>query len=219
MPIYKLSEDNVQFPPVECAEKNGLLAIGGDLSVQRLVNAYVNGIFPWYNEGDPIMWWCPVERFIIIPDEIKISHSMKKFIKKTDLRVSFNRDFSGVLHSCRVTREFNEGTWITDDMEAAYNRLFEKGLAASCEVWRDDVLVGGLYGVVLGRCFFGESMFSKVTNASKLALISLANRLQELGFEFIDCQFHTNHLESMGGRFISYSDYKDKIKRGLENAG
>ena len=214
MGIFRLSDESYAFPNPVYAEENGLLAIGGDLSPGRLVNAYVNGIFPWYNEGEPIMWWCPKERFVIIPGEIHISRSMKKFMKRTDFRVTFDTSFSSVLHLCCITRENKEGTWITDDMEVAYNRLFELGLASSCEVWYDDKLAGGLYGVRIGRCFFGESMFSVAENASKIALISLAGYLEKQGFEFIDCQFHTDHLESMGGRYISYDEYMAMIARG-----
>lgn len=216
MPVYRLSKDNVLFPPSEMAEKDGLIAIGGDLSPKRLINAYKNGIFPWYDEGSPILWWCPQERFVILPCEIKVSKSMKKFMRKTDLIVTFNKAFDRVIHNCRVTREYNEGTWITDAMEEAYNRLHRLGYAMSCEVWDNEELVGGLYGVSLGRCFYGESMFSKVNNASKLALITLARRLEDMEFEFIDCQFHTEHLESMGGRFMPLAEFKERIRKGLE---
>ena len=215
MSVYLLDKRIIAFPPVEEGEKNGLLAIGGDLSKERLLLAYKNGIFPRYNEGDPIMWWCPLERFVIIPKEIRVSKSMNKFMKKTDLKVTFNRDFRGVMHNCRIMREFNEGTWITDDMELAYNNLHKEGFAQSCEVWQGDNLVGGLYGVSIGKCFFGESMFSKKENASKLALIMLAENLTELDFQFIDCQFHTKHLERMGGRFMPYNEYIERIRRGI----
>lgn len=206
MAVYLLDED-IWFPPPAGAEEDGLLAVGGDLSAQRLLLAYSNGIFPWFNEDTEILWWCPKKRFVIFPKEIQISRSMKKFMKKTNLTVTMNRDFSRVIESCRKLREENEGTWITDGMEHAYKALHELGYAASVEVYDGEHLVGGLYGVVIGRCFFGESMFSLVPNASKLALICLAKRLQELGFYFIDCQFHTEHLERMGGRYISYEEY------------
>lgn len=206
MAVYLLDED-IWFPPPAGAEEDGLLAVGGDLSAQRLLLAYSNGIFPWFNEDREILWWCPKKRFVIFPKEIRISRSMKKFMKKTNLTVTMNRDFDGVIESCRKLREENEGTWITDGMEHAYKALHELGYAASVEVYDGEHLVGGLYGVVIGRCFFGESMFSLVPNASKLALICLAKRLQELGFYFIDCQFHTEHLERMGGRYISYEEY------------
>lgn len=213
MPVYRLNEQ-ICFPDPRLAEADGFLAVGGDLSEERLLLAYTNGIFPWYNPGDMIQWWCPHERFVIIPGEIKVSGSMKKFIRKTDLSVTFNRDFQSVMHECRLMRE-QEGTWIGDEMEAAYNRLFQDGYAMSAEVWRGNLLAGGLYGVCIGRCFFGESMFSKVTNASKLALIGLAGLLEKYGFVFIDCQFHTDHLESMGGRYLSYEAYMELMDQGI----
>lgn len=215
MAVYLLDED-IWFPPPEGADEDGLLAVGGDLRPERLLLAYSNGIFPWFNEDVEILWWCPKKRFVIIPGEVRISKSMKKFMKKTDLKVTVNRDFSGVIHNCRKLREGKEGTWITDGMEDAYNNLHRLGFAASVEVYDEENLAGGLYGVVLGRCFFGESMFSLVPNASKLALISLSGYLQQLGFYMIDCQFHTDHLESMGGRFISYEEYMGYIERGIE---
>lgn len=214
MSVYLLDEE-IWFPPPEGADENGLLAVGGDLSVQRLLLAYSHGIFPWFNEDTEIMWWCPKERFVIFPKEIKVSGSMKKFIKKTRFQVTMNRDFAGVIHACRILRK-QEGTWITDGMEAAYKELHRLGYAASVEVYDGDLLVGGLYGVVLGRCFFGESMFSKVSNASKMALICLAGYLEKLGFSMIDCQFHTDHLERMGGRFLSYEEYMRYVNQGLD---
>lgn len=213
MPVYRLNQQ-ICFPDPRLAEADGFLAVGGDLSEERLLLAYTNGIFPWYNPGETIQWWCPHERFVIIPGEIRISGSMRKFIKKTDVAVTVNRDFRAVMHECRLLRE-EEGTWIGDEMEEAYNRLFHDGYAASVEVWKDRQLVGGLYGVCIGRCFFGESMFSKVPNVSKLALIKLAELLERSGFVFIDCQFHTDHLESMGGKYIDYEEYMGLMKRGL----
>ena len=216
MPVYKLDDKEIYFPSPFLAEDNGLLAIGGDLSVERLILAYSNGIFPWYNEGDPIMWWCPKERFIIRPGEIHISHSMKKFIKKHEITVLYNRHFSETIHRCRIKREFEEGTWITDDMEKAYKRLFDAGFALSAEAFFDGKLAGGLYGVSLGKCFFGESMFSDMENGSKAALISLAQLLEENGYLMIDCQFHTDHLESMGGVRIGYDEYMRLLEKGLK---
>lgn len=213
MPVYRLN-DKICFPPPELAEEDGFLAVGGDLSEQRLLLAYTHGIFPWYNPGDVIQWWCPHERFVIIPEEIKVSSSMKKFMRKTALRVTVNQAFPEVMHQCRMLRE-EEGTWIGDEMEAAYNRLFQDDYAASVEVWDGGTLAGGLYGVAIGRCFFGESMFSKTANASKLALITLAEKLKADGCVFIDCQFHTEHLESMGGKYISYKEYMELMKCGL----
>lgn len=217
MAVYLLDEE-IWFPPPESAEESGLLAVGGDLSPERLLLAYSNGIFPWFNEDQDIMWWCPKQRFVIFPKEIRISRSMKKFMRRTNLRVFMNRDFAQVIHSCRILREETEGTWITDGMEAAYKALYRLGYAASVEVYEDEMLVGGLYGVTIGRCFFGESMFSKVSNASKLALICLAQYLEKQGYYMIDCQFHTDHLESMGGRFLPYKDYMEYVRRGIEES-
>lgn len=212
MPVYQL-DNKIWFPNPVLAEKNGLLAIGGDLSTERLLLAYTNGIFPWYDPGEEIMWWCPKERFLIFPDKIHISHSMKKFMKHTDLTVTINKNFKEVMHNCRLLREKAEGTWITDEMEEAYNRLFIQNFALSVEIWKKDFLVGGLYGVSLGKGFFGESMFSKAENASKLALISLARLLSEHHYGFIDCQFHTDHLESMGGVYVSWEEYRQLLKK------
>lgn len=215
MPVFKLDDDEICFPDPKLAEKEGLLAIGGDLSVERLLLAYSNGIFPWYNEGEPILWWSPHERYIIRPKNIHVSHSMKKFMKHHKVEVKFNRDFADTMHRCRTKREFEEGTWITDDMEEAYHRLNELDYALSVESYIDAQLAGGLYGVCLGRCFFGESMFTDIENGSKIALIFLAKLLEENDFVMIDCQFHTDHLESMGGEKISYDEYRALLDAGL----
>ncbi|MCI8463106.1 MAG: leucyl/phenylalanyl-tRNA--protein transferase [Lachnospiraceae bacterium] len=213
MPVYRLNE-NVIFPDPVLAREDGLLAVGGDLSRERLLLAYAHGIFPWYEPGDEILWWCPKERFVIFPREIHVSRSMNKHMKKHDLRFQLNRDFGDTMHRCRVKREFAEGTWISDEMEEAYCLLHQAGHAASLEAYQDGQLAGGLYGVVLGRCFFGESMFSEMENGSKLALIALARLLEQRGFLFIDCQFHTEHLESMGGRYISWEEYDKLLQEG-----
>jgi leucyl/phenylalanyl-tRNA--protein transferase len=213
MPVYRLNE-NVIFPDPVLAREDGLLAVGGDLSRERLLLAYAHGIFPWYEPGDEILWWCPKERFVIFPREIHVSRSMNKYMKKHDLRFQLNRDFGDTMHRCRVKREFAEGTWISDEMEEAYCLLHQAGHAASLEAYQDGQLAGGLYGVVLGRCFFGESMFSEMENGSKLALIALARLLEQRGFLFIDCQFHTEHLESMGGRYISWEEYDKLLQEG-----
>ena len=213
MAVFQLEEE-IYFPKPELGEEDGLLAMGGDLSVERLILAYSNGIFPWYNEGMPILWWCPLERFIIRPGNIHISGSMKKFMKKHRIQFTLNRDFRDTMHRCRMKREFTkEGTWITDDMEEAYFRLFEQGLALSVEAYIDDALAGGLYGVSLSKCFFGESMFTDVENGSKIALIMLSKLLEENDYRMIDCQFPTDHLKSMGGETISYEEYM-KLVRG-----
>lgn len=215
MPVYKLPKEII-FPNPELSEEDGLLAIGGDLSLERLITAYCNGIFPWYSPGEPILWWCPKPRFIIIPSEIKISKSMKKIIKKEEFKVTFNNDFDGVISNCKTTREISkEGTWITEEMRNAYINLFKCGYAMSVETYLGEELVGGLYGVTIGQCFFGESMFSKVSNASKIALIKLAQKLTDENYIFIDCQMHTSHLESMGGKFVDWNVFKNLLSKGI----
>lgn len=216
MPVFRISEEKITFPNPVLARDDGLLAVGGDLCADRLLLAYSHGIFPWYNPGEEILWWCPKERFVIFPGEIHISRSMKKYMKKHLFRVVMNRDFADTMHRCRMKREFHEGTWISDEMEEAYYRLHEQGFAVSVEVFEDDELAGGLYGVCIGKCFFGESMFSEKENGSKTALIAFAQILEQDGFLFMDCQFHTEHLESMGGRYISWEEYDGLLQRGLQ---
>ena len=215
MPIYQLT-DEIMFPNPELAEEDGLLAIGGDLRWERLVLAYCNGIFPWYNEDDPILWWCTKPIFIIKPNEVRISKSMKRVFNRGEFKVTFNNDFEGVISNCKALREKGEGTWITDDMKEAYINLFNKGFALSVEVYKESKLVGGLYGVKIGRCFFGESMFSIETNASKVALISICKKLERENYLFLDCQMHTNHLESMGGKFVSWGEFKSMLQEGID---
>lgn len=214
MPVYRLNEKEIYFPSPAYARPDGLLAVGGDLCMERLLLAYTHGIFPWYNPGEEILWWCPRERFVIFPKEVHVSRSMKKYMKKHELKVMLNRDFADTMHRCRVKREFEEGTWISDEMEEAYFRLHQAGYAVSVEVLEDGVLAGGLYGVSIGRCFFGESMFSERENGSKTALIAFARFLVQNRFLFIDCQFHTEHLESMGGRYISFEEYDRMLAEG-----
>ena len=216
MPVYRLRENEVSVPHPELAEKDGLLAVGGDLSVERLLLGYCNGIFPWYNPGEEIIWWCPKERFLIFPAEIHVSRSMKKYIKKHKIEIRMNRDFQDTMHRCRMKREQEEGTWIGDDMEAAYLALHKEGFAASVEAYEDGELSGGLYGVVIGRCFFGESMFSEKKNGSKTALIGLSGVLRDNNFYFIDCQFYTEHLERMGGRYVEWEEYVRMLKEGTK---
>lgn len=218
MSVFKLPKE-VIFPDPELSDEDGLLAIGGDLSLERLILAYCNGIFPWYNKGEPILWWCPKPRFLIEPNEIKVSKSMKKIIKKNEFKVKFNTDFEGVINNCKILRENNVGTWITEEMKEAYINLFNHGYAMSAETYTNDELVGGLYGVKIGKCFFGESMFSKVSNGSKIALIKLAEKLASEGFIFIDCQMHTDHLESMGGKFVDWNTFKELLQEGILNSG
>lgn len=216
MPVYRLNPKEISFPNPVSARSDGLLAVGGDLCVERLLLAYTHGIFPWYTPGEEILWWCPKERFVIFPNEIHISHSMRKYLKKHAMKIVLNRDFADTMHRCRIKREYNEGTWISDEMEEAYFRLYQAGYAVAVEVYEDGVLAGGLYGVSIGRCFFGESMFSEKENGSKAALIGLARILEQNTFLMIDCQFHTEHLERMGGRYITWKEYNRLLKEGTE---
>ncbi len=215
MPVFRLDGDRIEFPHPTLARADGLLAVGGDLCVERLLLAYTHGIFPWYNPGEEILWWCPKERFVIFPGEIHVSRSMRKYMKKHSLKVVLNRDFADTMHRCRIKREFDDGTWITDEMEEAYSKLHKEGYAVSVEVYEDEMLAGGLYGVSIGRCFFGESMYSDKENGSKTALIAFAQLLEQQEFLFIDCQFHTEHLEQMGGRYISWETYDKMLQEGL----
>ena len=212
MPVFRLRKGMIGFPNPKLAEPDGLLAVGGDLSVDMLLLAYSNGIFPWFNKGDPVLWWCPHERFIIRPENIHISKSMRKFFWQHDVRIMLNRDFADTMHRCRLKRESDVGTWITDEMEQAYSELHRAGFAASVEAYTDGELAGGLYGVCIGKNFFGESMFSEKENGSKAALILFARYLTGLGFGMIDCQFRTDHLASMGGEMISYEEYLGLLK-------
>lgn len=203
-----LLDDKLWFPNPLDGDDDGLLAFGGDLSIDRLILAYSHGIFPWYSFRDKIiMWWCPLKRFVIFPNEIHISHSMRTLINKNRYTITINRDFDGVIHGCSEKRIDEDGAWLGEDMIKAYTELHNQNLAASVEVWDGDNLIGGLYGVTLGKCFFGESMFSRVPNASKFALIYLAKVFSKHGGVMIDCQLETSHLKSMGGRYISYDEY------------
>ena len=214
--VFRL-DDSISFPDPRLADPDGLLAIGGDLSVDRLLLAYSHGIFPWYSfrDCDNIHWYCPHERFVIFPDEIHVSHSMRTLMRKRLYEITFNTHFDAVIAQCSRLRLGEEGAWLGPDMIAAYKRLHEQNFAASVEVWQGDELVGGLYGVTLGRCFFGESMFSLVPSGSKLALIALARLFSQHGGLLIDCQLETPHLRSMGGRFISYDEYMKSLDEGI----
>lgn len=206
--VFGLSEE-IAFPDPRLGEPDGLIAIGGDLSIDRLLFAYSYGIFPWFSfrDSEEPYWYCPLQRFVIFPEEIHISHSMRSLINKNRYRLSINEDFPGVIKHCSELRIDELGAWLGEDMIEAYTRLYEQGFAASVEVWEDDKLVGGLYGVCIGNAFFGESMFSLVPSASKLALIHLAKVFGANGGKLIDCQFETPHLKSMGGRHIPYDEY------------
>jgi leucyl/phenylalanyl-tRNA--protein transferase len=215
MPVFRLTRD-VIFPPVHLAADGGLLAVGGDLSTKRLLEAYRQGIFPWYGEAEPILWWAPDPRLVLFPEALRISRSMRQFMKKGHLRMTYDGNFREVIAACRKPRPRQADTWITPAMQAAYVRLHELGFAHSVEAWQDDRLVGGLYGVSLGRCFFGESMFSSVSNASKAVLIDLVQRLRALDFALIDCQVHTSHLESLGARHVPRREFMVLLKQALE---
>ncbi len=189
----------ILFPPVETADENGLLAIGGDLSPERLILAYKSGIFPWFNEGEPVIWYSPPERMVLFPKDLKVSKSMEKVLKNANFRISFNEHFAEVIHHCKtIDRPGQKGTWITREMQKAYISLNELGYAKSVEVWQEDRLVGGLYGIDLGHIFTGESMFSLVSNASKVAFIYLNQILKEHNYLLLDCQVYNEHLASLG---------------------
>jgi len=205
--------DELNFPPIESADETGLLAIGGDLSAKRLLLAYRSGIFPWFNEEDPICWWSPDPRFVLFPKELKISKSMQVVIRKNEFKFSVNKAFKEVITHCKnVYRDGQGGTWITDEMQEAYIRLHEMGFAHSAEAYCNGKLVGGLYGIRLGNLFFGESMFSHQSNASKFTFINYVQQLQKENVQLIDCQLYSNHLESLGARMID----RDLFKKYLQ---
>lgn len=203
----------IWFPPIEDALEDGLLAIGGDLSPERLILAYQKGIFPWH-EGETPLWWSPDPRFVLFPEDLVISKSMHQVIKKKLFEYKTNTAFAEVIKQCKnQPRMGQDGTWITDAVESAYNELHQKGIAYSAEAWQNNQLVGGLYGIKMGKLFFGESMFSKVSNASKFAFIKLVNQLKLDGIVLIDCQVYTTHLESLGANMISRTDFKKYLAK------
>jgi leucyl/phenylalanyl-tRNA--protein transferase len=208
MPVFSLTQQLI-FPDVALAEPDGLLAAGGDLSVERLLLAYRSGIFPWYSHR-PILWWSPDPRFVLFPEELKISSSMRKVLRKGVFDITLNKDFEGVITQCSKTpRRGQQGTWITPEMREAYIELHKAGYAISIECWQQDKLVGGLYGVRLGKCFFGESMFSHVSNASKAAFITYVSNA---GVTLVDCQVYTDHLASLGARFITRAGFLEYLR-------
>ena len=205
--MYLLS-DKLWFPPVKEASPDGILAFGGDLSIERLQLAYKSGIFPWFSEGDPIVWYSPDPRMVLVPNKLKVSKSMQKILRKGGFKVTFNQNFEEVIHNCKaIGRKDQNGTWITDEMKQAYLELHKIGLAKSAEVWQNEELVGGLYGVDLGTIFCGESMFSKVSNASKIAFIHLVRKLKEESYRLIDCQVYNDHLASLGAEEIPRKEF------------
>lgn len=210
--MHLLSEA-LYFPPVQNASYEGILAVGGDLTTERLLLAYKSGIFPWFNPNEPILWWAPNLRMVLFFEELTVSKSMRSILNKGVFEVTFNQDFRGVITNCRsVKREGQMGTWISDEMIEAYCKLNEMGVAKSVEVWQNGELVGGLYGVDLGTIFCGESMFSKVSNSSKVAFIALANQLKKENYKILDCQVYNEHLESLGCREIHRDEFMKILK-------
>lgn len=204
-----------KFPSVEQANKDGLLAIGGDLSVRRLLEAYNNGIFPWYEASQPVIWWSPDPRMVLFPEKLKVSKSMKQLLGKDEFRLTFNENFKAVINSCAgIYREGQHGTWITPAMKEAFLELHQMGIAQSVEVWKENKLVGGLYGIYLKekKMFCGESMFAKVSNASKFGFIKLVQKLKAEGVRIIDCQVYTSHLESLGAEEIPRKEFMSFLK-------
>ncbi len=219
MPIHWLSPFDVRFPNPEFANEDGILAVGGDLSMARLLEAYRLGIFPWYSEHDPILWWSPDPRMVLFPENLVVSHSMRPLFNQQRFRVSVNQCFAEVMRHCRVSlRNGQQATWINDEIEESYIQLHKSGFAHSCEVWDGDRLVGGLYGVALGRVFFGESMFAQVSNASKFGFIVFVQHLQKLGIWLIDCQQETRHLGSLGASPIARSNFNKILKQNENEA-
>ena len=207
--VLWLEDSNVDFPPVENAlsDPDGLLAVGGDLTIDRLLEAYPKGIFPWYEEDQPILWWSPDPRCVLFPKDFHLSHSFKKKLRKQPFNITADTAFADVIQQCAKIRENREGTWITEAINTSFNQLHALGVAHSVEVWEGETLVGGLYGIAMGGVFFGESMFSLRPDASKFALYTLTQKLNEFGFHLIDCQVHNDHLESLGATTISRQQF------------
>jgi leucyl/phenylalanyl-tRNA--protein transferase len=217
MTVYQLIPEIPLFPPIEEAEDDGLLAVGGDLTKERLLGAYRRGIFPWYEVGQPILWWSPDPRLVLFPDELKISRSLRKVLRKEQFEIRFDTAFQAVIKSCADVRtKQGEGTWIIPEMQQAYTELHQEGFAHSVESWLDGKLVGGLYGISMGQFFFGESMFSTMNDSSKVALVALADFSQRVGIKLIDCQMTTPHLLSLGAREIKREVFLKMLKKHLE---
>ena len=218
MPIFRLEEDEIFFPPPFLADPSGIIAVGGDLQPERLLLAYKMGIFPWYSPEDPPVWWCPDPRCVVFPEKVNISKSMRQVLRSRKFRVTFNRDFLGVMEGCRdVFRPGQHATWITDEFIASYHELHERGYVHSVEVWEEEELVGGLYGMVLGKCFFGESMFARVSNASKTGFIMMMRNLEKHNFAVVDCQIRTPHLVSLGAEMIPRSRFLELLRKNTSN--
>lgn len=216
MPVYRLPDAHV-FPPPDHAEPSGLLAVGGDLHPHRLLLAYAHGIFPWYSEGEPILWFSPEDRFVLEPAALKVGRSLRKRVRRGDFEIRLDTAFGAVIRSCREAwRPGQSGTWITDDMERAYCELHHMGLAHSAEAWRGGRLVGGLYGVAMGRTFAGESMFAHESDASKVAFVWLVRQLAAWGYDLVDCQIETDHLRRFGARDIPRAQFLSRLRAGLD---
>ncbi|WP_396211116.1 leucyl/phenylalanyl-tRNA--protein transferase [Flavobacterium sp.] len=210
--MYFITKE-LYFPPVEEASYEGILAIGGDLSVKRLLLAYENGIFPWYNENEPILWWSPSERMVVNPNDYKASKSLRNIINRNIFEVTINKDFEAVIKNCqKIDRKEQDGTWISNEIIKSYTKLHQLGKAISFEVWQNGELVGGLYGVDLGHVFCGESMFSKISNASKVAFVKLIDYLKQNNYKLLDCQVHNDHLEKLGAFEISRATFMKILK-------
>ncbi len=217
MPIFRLPENELVFPDPHLSE-DGLLAVGGDLSAGRLILAYNSGIFPWYNPGEPILWWSPDPRFVLFPEDLKVSKSMRPYFNQSKFTITFDQHFQDVMTNCQATKRKGQGgTWITEEMIDGYCRLHQLGYAHSVEVWKGKDLVGGLYGIGLGKVFFGESMFAKVSNASKFGFISLVRKLRQKGFILIDCQQETKHLGSLGAKGISREEFLSYLAKNADS--
>lgn len=216
-----LEIDSLEFPPLNAAlvEPNGLLAVGGDLRLERLLAAYRHGIFPWFDEDQPILWWSPNPRCVLYPNDLHVSKSLRKRLKKNDYHVTFDLAFEDVIRSCAAPRDNTSGTWITSDMTAAYLALHHAGIAHSVEVWREQTLIGGLYGLAIGKLFFGESMFSRESDASKVAMVYLVEQLKRWSYHLIDCQVYNPHLESLGAREISREKFETELKAHIDAPG
>lgn len=214
MTLALLADENLDFPPLDNAltEPDGLLAVGGDLTPERLEAAYRHGCFPWFNMDDPILWWSPDPRMVLFPEKLHVSRSMLKQLKKSSFEITFDNAFAEVIKACSEPRAYTDQTWITEDMQKAYITMHDKGLAHSVEVWAEGKLVGGLYGLSLGRLFFGESMFSRVSNASKIGFIHLVYKLRDAGVVLIDCQMHTTHLQSLGAELIARQRFANYLQ-------
>jgi leucyl/phenylalanyl-tRNA---protein transferase len=215
-----LQRDSLDFPPLNKAlrEPNGLLAAGGDLRPERLIQAYRHGCFPWFQDGQPILWWSPDPRTVLLPDNLHVSRSLAKVMRQGRYRVTFDQAFAEVIRACAAPRSYAAETWITSPMQDAYLELHQRGIAHSVEVWRDDLLVGGLYGLAMGQLFFGESMFSRADNASKVGFVTLVEHLKDWGFVLIDCQMPTEHLLSLGAQTISRTEFAGYLNAHLDQS-